>query len=51
MLFECVWPKYGDIFATVGRSIEGHKGLIDREITIQRIKESREESDGALKRH
>ena len=51
MLFECLWPKYEDIFAVVGKNIERHKGLIDREIKIQMIKESRKEGEEALKRH
>ena len=51
MFFECLWPKYEDIFAVVGKNIERHKCLIDREIKIQMIKESRKEGDEALKRH
>ena len=51
MHFECLWPKYEDIFAVIGKNIERHKGLIDTEIKIQMIKESRKEGEEALKRH
>ena len=51
MLFESLWPKYEDIFCLVGKNIEKHKGLIEREVKIQMIKESREARDEALKRH
>ena len=51
MLFECLWPKYEDIFGLVGKNIEKHKGLIDREVRIQMIKESRKARDEALKRN
>ena len=51
MLFECLWPKYEDIFDIIYKNIDKHKGLIDREIKIQLIKESRKARDEALKRH
>ena len=51
VLFECLWPKYEDIFAIINKNIEKHKGLIDREIKIQIIKESRMARDEALERH
>ena len=51
MFFECLWPKYEDIFAVVGKNIERHKGLIDREIRIQMVKESRKKEEEALERH
>ena len=51
MLFECLWPKCEDIFDIINNNIEKHKGLIDRELKIQMIKESRKARDEALKRH
>ena len=48
MLFDCLWPKYEDIFGVVIKNIEKHKGLIDREIKIQMIKESRKARDEGL---
>ena len=51
MLFDCLWPKYEDIFDIINKNIERHKGLIDREIKIQMIKESRKTRDEALERH
>ena len=51
MLFECLWPKYEDIFDIINKNIEKHKGLIDREVKIQMIKESRKARDEALERH
>ena len=51
MLFECLWPKYEDIFDIIGENIEKHKGLIDREVNIRMIKECRKARDEALKRH
>ena len=51
MLFECLWPKYEDIFDIINKNIERHKGLIDRELKIQMIKESRKGRDEALKIH
>ena len=49
VLLKSMWPK--DTFCTVKQNIEKHKGLIDREVKIQMIKESREERDEGLKRH
>ena len=51
MLFECLWPKYEDIFDIINKNIEKHKSLIDREVKIQMIKESRKARDEALERH
>ena len=51
MLFECLWPKYKDIFDIINKNIEKHKSLIDREVKIQLIKESRKARDEALKIH
>ena len=51
MLLECLWPKYEDIFDIINRNIEKHKGLIDREVKIRMIKESRKARDEALHRH
>ena len=51
MLFECLWPKYEDIFDIIIKSIEKHKGLIDREVNIQMIRESRKARDEDLRRH
>ena len=51
MLLECLWPKYEDTFDVINKNIEKHKGLIDREVKIQMIKESRKARDEALKRH
>ena len=49
MLLKSVWPK--DTFGIIKQNIEKHKGLIDREVRIQMIKESREERYEALKKH
>ena len=49
MLFECLWPKCEDIFDIINNNIEKHKGLIDREVKIQMIKESREARDEVIK--
>ena len=51
MLFECLWPKCEEIFDIINNNIEKHKGLIDRQLKIQLIKESRKARDEALKRH
>ena len=51
MLFDCLWPKYEDIFEIINKNIEKHKGLVDREVKIQFIKESRKARDEALERH
>ena len=51
MLFECLWPKYEDIFDIIGKNIEKHRRLIGGEVGIQMIKESRKARDEALKRH
>ena len=47
-LFDCLWPKYEDIFEIINKNIEKHKGLIDREVKIQLIKESRKARDEAI---
>ena len=44
-----MWPK--DTFGIIKQNIEKHKGLVDREVKIQMIKESREERYEALKKH
>ena len=49
MLLQSVWPK--DIFGIIKQNIENHKGLIDREVKTQMIRESREEKYEALKKH
>ena len=49
MLLKSMWPK--DTFGIIKQNIEKHKGLIDREVRIQTIKESREERYEALKKH
>ena len=51
MLFECLWPKYEDIFDIINKNIEKHRRLIGGEVGIQMIKESRKARDEALKRH
>ena len=51
MLFECLWPKYEDIFVIVIKNIEKHKGLIDREVNIKMITEAWKARDEDLKRH
>ena len=48
LLFDCLWPKYEDTFDIINKNIEKHKGLIDREIKIQMIKESRKARDEGL---
>ena len=48
-LLKSVWPK--DTFGIIKQNIEMHKGLIDREVKIQMIKECREERYEALKKH
>ena len=50
-LFDCLWPKYEDIFNIINKNIGRHKGHIDREVNIQMIKESRKARDEALERH
>ena len=49
MLLKSVWPK--DTFGIIKQNIENHKGLIDREVKTQMIRESREEKYEALKKH
>ena len=51
MLFECLWPKYEDIFDIIIKNIEKHRRLIGGEVGVQMIKESRKARDEALKRH
>ena len=51
MLFECLWPKYEDIFDIISKNIERHRRLIGGEVGILMIKESRMASDEALERH
>ena len=51
MLFECLWPKYVDIFDIINKNIERHRRLIGGEVGIQMIKESRKARDEALKLH
>ena len=51
MLFECLWPKYEDIFDIINKNIEKHNDLTDGEVKMQMIKESRKASDEALERH
>ena len=50
VFFECLWPRYEGIFDTIKKNIEMHKGIIDREVKIEMIRESREARDEALKR-
>ena len=50
-MFECLWSKYEDIFDVINKNIERHKSLIDREVKIQMIKESRKLREEALKIH
>ena len=51
VFFECLWPRYEGIFDTINKNIEKHKGIIDREVKIEMIKESRMARDEALKRY
>ena len=48
VLFDCLWPKYEDIFDVINKNIEKHKGLVDREVKIQFIKESRKARNEAI---
>ena len=50
VFFECLWPRYEGIFDTIKKNIEMHKGIIDREVKIEMIRESREARDETLKR-
>ena len=51
LLFDCLWPKYEDVFDVIIKNIERHRRLISGEVGIQMIKESRKARDEALKRH
>ena len=44
-----MWPK--DTFGVIKQNIEKHKGLIDREVSVQEIKESRKARDENFKRN